>query len=129
VQPLVSSQHFMEPEGSLPHSQELSTCTCHEPDQCSQKQPIISVQNQIISNFLRLGLPSGIFQPIISVKDPFYIYFLRLGLPSGHFQPIISVQDPFYIYLLRLGLPSGIFQLIICVQDPFYIFPPTSRFS
>jgi hypothetical protein len=27
VQPLGSSQHFMEPEGSLPSSQELSTCT------------------------------------------------------------------------------------------------------
>jgi hypothetical protein len=35
VQPLSSSQHFMEPEGSLPSSQELSTCTYPEPDQSS----------------------------------------------------------------------------------------------
>jgi hypothetical protein len=30
VQPLGSSQHFMEPEGALPSSQELSTCTYPE---------------------------------------------------------------------------------------------------
>jgi hypothetical protein len=29
----VVSQHLMEPEGSLPRSQELSTCTNPEPDQ------------------------------------------------------------------------------------------------
>jgi hypothetical protein len=33
VQPLGSFQHFMEPEGSLPSSQELFTCTYPEPDQ------------------------------------------------------------------------------------------------
>jgi hypothetical protein len=33
MQPLGSSQHFMEPEGSLPSSQELSTCTYPEPNQ------------------------------------------------------------------------------------------------
>jgi hypothetical protein len=26
------SQHFMEPEGSIPNSQELSTCSYPEPD-------------------------------------------------------------------------------------------------
>jgi hypothetical protein len=31
VQPLGSSQHFMEPEGSLPSLQEPSTCTYPEP--------------------------------------------------------------------------------------------------
>jgi hypothetical protein len=35
VQPLGITQHFMEPEGSLPSSQELSTCTYPEPDQSS----------------------------------------------------------------------------------------------
>jgi hypothetical protein len=33
VQPLGSSQHFMEPEGSFPRLQELSTCTYPEPNQ------------------------------------------------------------------------------------------------
>jgi hypothetical protein len=35
VQPVGSSQHFMEPEGSLPSLQELSTCTYPEPNQSS----------------------------------------------------------------------------------------------
>jgi hypothetical protein len=29
----IVSQHFMEPEGSIPNSQELSTCSYPEPDQ------------------------------------------------------------------------------------------------
>jgi hypothetical protein len=29
----IVSQHFMEPEGSIPNSQELSTCSSSEPDQ------------------------------------------------------------------------------------------------
>jgi hypothetical protein len=40
--PSIISQHFMEPEGSLPRSQELSTCTYPEPDQFSQRYPILS---------------------------------------------------------------------------------------
>jgi hypothetical protein len=31
----IVSQHFMEPEGSIPNSQELSTCSYPEPDQPS----------------------------------------------------------------------------------------------
>jgi hypothetical protein len=37
---LIVSQHFMEPEGSSPHSQELSTCSYPEPDQSSPHHPI-----------------------------------------------------------------------------------------
>jgi hypothetical protein len=37
---LVVSQHFLEPEGSLAHSQELSTCTYPEPDQFSPQHSI-----------------------------------------------------------------------------------------
>jgi hypothetical protein len=29
----IVSQHFMKPEGSIPNSQELSTCSYPEPDQ------------------------------------------------------------------------------------------------
>ena len=32
---VTKSQHFMEPEGSLPHSQQPATCPCPEPDQFS----------------------------------------------------------------------------------------------
>jgi hypothetical protein len=38
----VDSQHFMEPEGSLPRSQELSACTSSEPDQSSPQHSILS---------------------------------------------------------------------------------------
>jgi hypothetical protein len=31
----IASQHFMEPEGSLPHLQELLTCPYPEPDKSS----------------------------------------------------------------------------------------------
>jgi hypothetical protein len=35
----------MEPEGSLPHSQELSTCPYPEPDKSSPHHPILSLQD------------------------------------------------------------------------------------
>jgi hypothetical protein len=37
---LIVSQHFMEPEGSIPNSQELSTCSHPELDQFSPHHPI-----------------------------------------------------------------------------------------
>jgi hypothetical protein len=40
----VDSQHFMEPEGSLPHSQQLSNFTYPEPDQSSPQHWILSIQ-------------------------------------------------------------------------------------
>jgi hypothetical protein len=36
----IVSQQFMEPEGSIPNSQELSTCLHPEPDQYCQHRPI-----------------------------------------------------------------------------------------
>jgi hypothetical protein len=49
----------MEPEGSFPHLQELSTCPYPEPDQSSPHHQILSIP--IVSTHLRLGLPSGLF--------------------------------------------------------------------
>jgi hypothetical protein len=40
----IVSQHFMEPEGSLPHSQELSTCPYPETGQSSPHHPIPPLQ-------------------------------------------------------------------------------------
>jgi hypothetical protein len=44
VQPLGSSQHFMEPEDSLPSLQELSTCNYPEPNQSSPQHSILSLK-------------------------------------------------------------------------------------
>jgi hypothetical protein len=57
------SQHFMEPEGSLPCSQEPSTGPYPEPDQSSPYHPILSLVRSILmlSTYLHLGLPSGFF--------------------------------------------------------------------
>jgi hypothetical protein len=48
----IVSQHFMEHEGSIPNSQELSTCSYPEPDQSSPHVP------NLISISSRLGLLS-----------------------------------------------------------------------
>jgi hypothetical protein len=41
----IVSQHFMEPEGSMPNSQELSTCSYPEPDQSAPYRPIPPLQD------------------------------------------------------------------------------------
>jgi hypothetical protein len=46
----IVSQHFMEPEGSIPNSQELSTCSYHEPDQFSPHHPIPPLQISLCLN-------------------------------------------------------------------------------
>jgi hypothetical protein len=43
---MIASQHFMEPQCSLPLSQELSTCTCSELGQFSPHNPTLSLQDQ-----------------------------------------------------------------------------------
>jgi hypothetical protein len=55
-----SSQNFMEPEGSLPCSQEPSTGPYPQPDGFSSHHPILR-SILVISTHLRLGLPSGLF--------------------------------------------------------------------
>ena len=52
----------MEPEGSLPHSQEPTTCPYPEPDQSSPcPHPTSRRSILILRSHLRLGLPSGLF--------------------------------------------------------------------
>jgi hypothetical protein len=58
----VDFQHFMEPEGSLPSSQELSTCTYPEPNQCSPQHSLLSLKGQCylstyVSVFLVVSFP------------------------------------------------------------------------
>jgi hypothetical protein len=50
-----TSQHFMEPEVSLPYSQKPSTGPYPEPDRSSPYHPILSKIYLILSTYLRLG--------------------------------------------------------------------------
>jgi hypothetical protein len=52
----------MEPECSIPNSQELSTCPYPELDQSSPHRPNLSLKRSILilSTHLRFGLPSGL---------------------------------------------------------------------
>ena len=55
----------MEPEGSLPHSQQLATCPYPGPDQCSPYPPShflkIRCNISLIYLILSLGIPNGLF--------------------------------------------------------------------
>ena len=56
-----NSPHFMEPEGSSPYSQELTTCPCPEPDWCSLPFHVTFWRSiLILSSHLCLGLSSGL---------------------------------------------------------------------
>jgi hypothetical protein len=57
------SQHFMEPEGSIPCSQQPSTGPYPEPYHFNPHHPSLSLLRSILilSTHLRLFLPSGLF--------------------------------------------------------------------
>jgi hypothetical protein len=71
---LRTSQHFMEPEGSSPCSQELSTGPYPEPYRSSPylSHPISLRSILIFSTHLRLGLPSGLFPCGFPTNSHFY---------------------------------------------------------
>jgi hypothetical protein len=81
VQPLGSSQDFMEPEGSLPSSQELSNCTYPELDQSSPQhsRPILK-----LSIHLCFGLPSGLFPSGFPTNNLYTFFFspIRATCPA-----------------------------------------------
>jgi hypothetical protein len=78
----IISQHFMEPEVSLPHSQKLSTCPYPEPHQSSPRHPIISTRSMLIlSTHLDLAPPS-IFSLWLS-----YQQHMHVPLPNSHHMP------------------------------------------
>jgi hypothetical protein len=80
VQPLGSSQHFMEPEGSLPSSQGLSTCTYTEPDQSSPQH--------LPKHWLTLN----ILHKVISQKTaPFITAVVRTSNPTTQMRILIPV--------------------------------------
>ena len=80
----------MEPECSLPNSQEPATCPHHEPYQSSPwAHPNSWRYVWVLSFYLRLGLPSGFFPSGFSTKT------LNAPLPS----PTCAIY-PFHLILL-----------------------------
>jgi hypothetical protein len=70
----IVSQHFMEPEGSIPNSQELSTCSYPEPPiQSTSLHPTSLRSILILSTHLLLGLPSGLFPSGFPTNNPLLV--------------------------------------------------------
>jgi hypothetical protein len=69
----------MEPEGSIPNSQELSTCPYPEPDQSSPHHPILPLQDPLIlATRLRLGLTSGLFPSGFPTNNLYAFFFSNI---------------------------------------------------
>jgi hypothetical protein len=75
----------MEPEGSLPHSQELSTCPYPEPDQSTPQHSILSLRSiLILSTHLHLGFPGGLFPSVFPTNNlyAFLSFPIRATCPA-----------------------------------------------
>jgi hypothetical protein len=68
-----TSQHFMEPEGLLPCSQEPSIGPHPQSDQSSPYHTIL-----ILSTHLRLGLPSGLISSDLPTDNLYAFFFLPI---------------------------------------------------
>jgi hypothetical protein len=65
----IFSLHYMEPEGSLPNSQDLFTCTYPEPEQSNPHHPTLSLQD-----------PSSYYQPpynLVLLENSFLLAFYQ----------------------------------------------------
>jgi hypothetical protein len=129
----------MEPEDSLPHSQELCICPYPEPDQSSPHHPIhLSKSILMLSTHLCLGLPSVLF-PCDFPTNNLYT-FLFSPIHATYLARLILLD---FILLIILGeeyksrpcfavlstLPSlhlssvEIFSTVPCLQTPSVYVP------
>jgi hypothetical protein len=113
----IVSQHFVAPEGSLPHSQELSTCPHPEPDKSSQYSQIPSLQD-----------PSQYYSPT------YILVFLVVSfLPANNiyaflFSPI-HAEYPAHIILLDLIILTLWFSILLRVYYKSSLTSTVRNFS
>lgn len=75
-----NSPYFMEPEGSIPHSQEPVTFTYPEPDK-SNICPVLCWESILIFSFhVRLGFPIVSFPQVTMPKPYMHLYCTSYGL-------------------------------------------------
>jgi hypothetical protein len=132
----------MEHESSLPSSQELSACTCIEPDLSSQHHPILSVQDPsqcylpiYVLVFLVVSFPVAFLSVTYTRSScpPFAVYprfansnytwrrvqivhlVMQLSPPHCHFIPLQSKYSPQHPVLKH---PQSMF-LPLCQRQSF----------
>ena len=103
----------MEPEGSLPYSQQSATCPYPETDQSSTCTiPLLQHRLLILFSHVSLGLPSGFFlsgfptktpdKPILSPMHatyPAYLILLYLITQTIFVEQYQSISYSLYIFL------------------------------
>jgi hypothetical protein len=105
----------MEPEGSLPHSQELSTCPCPEPDQSSTHH-LYRIHPNIIH--LRLSLPSVLLPSDFPTNNLYVLLFPPFVLHSQS----TSLHPTSGGFILILST----YVLVFLVTSFPLTFPPTT---
>jgi hypothetical protein len=104
----IASQHFMEPEGSIPNSQELSTCSYPEPD-ITSPHPTSPRSILILSTHLRLALPSGLFPSGFPSNNLYAFLFSPTRAVSPNYS---NVKRAYLVIVLWMGpLPFQQFKL------------------
>jgi hypothetical protein len=111
-------QHFMKPEGSLPHSQELFTCPSPETDQSSthHPHPISPRSIGMLCTHLCLSLPSGLFPLWLSYQQPIHVPF-----HSHLYAPPSNLHDLVILIMLNEEYKSR-----SSLQRSFLCLPVTS---
>jgi len=91
-----SACHLMELGGSLSYSQEPASCSNPKPDQSSQCPQLNSSRFiLIISSYLRLHLPSGLF-PSVSPPKP----YMHLSFPQSVNTPRPAICFHFITHII-----------------------------